>query len=419
MFRLEDLPDDAIRRIYDLINRQERRICVDSLNDTECEIWPESCISRDYPHLRFSAHTCMLAATSAKYRRIVAERCRFLDIGGYFGLQTQRVETMRLSYNFKDKHLESLHVVHMVHIHTLILCNMQNISSAGWDMLARHTPRVKKVKLAMSVCIQDADLDIVGDHWLEVQEWCLRDCWRISDNGICALFKNRAVFSKAESIDLARVNVTDKAICAITAQCPDLQHISLEYCHEVTEDSISTLQKRPIKELLVTNASQQMSRAIIDLTFLTHLSLCGINVRDEDVIQLRHLPLTHLDLSFTSVTSEGLQSIANEHLQSVALRSSLIDDYGVTYLAMNCRKLTSIDVSETLISNTSLQQMADNLHNLRRVYLSGCDVTLAALLHLAHKQPIHVLNTARTCVATPAHIEELLTVRPGMKIQTF
>ena len=251
-----------------------------------------------------------------------------------------------------------------------------------------------------------------------MQEWCLRDCWRISDNGICALFKNRDDFSKAESIDLARVDVTDKSIRAITAQCPDLQHIFLDYCHEVTERGIISLQKCPIKELLVTNTSQQMSRAIIALTFLTHLSLGGIHVRDEDVSSMKHLPLTHLDLSFTSVTSEGLQTIANEHLQSIALRSSLIDDDGVTYLAMHCRKLKSIDVSETLISDTSLEKMADNLHNLQRVYLSGCDVTFSALLHLAHKQPVHVLNTARTCV-TPAHIEELHKVRPGMKIQTF
>ena len=105
-------------------------------------------------------------------------------------MKTQRVETMRLAFNFKDKHLESLHAGNMVHIHTLILCNMQNISSAGWTTLASCTPHMKKVKLEMSVCIGDADLDIVGDYWLEVQEWCLCDCWRISDNGICALFKN-------------------------------------------------------------------------------------------------------------------------------------------------------------------------------------------------------------------------------------
>ena len=73
MFCLEDLPDDVIRQIYDLINQHELKNCVDSLNDTESDIWPECCISRDYPHIRFSLHTCILAATNVKCRRMVAE----------------------------------------------------------------------------------------------------------------------------------------------------------------------------------------------------------------------------------------------------------------------------------------------------------------------------------------------------------
>ena len=51
---------------------------------------------------------------------------------------------------------------------------------------------------------------------------------------------------------------------------------------------------------------------------------------------------------------------------------SAIDDSSLAYIAMNCKYLEFLDISETQVSNVSLAILGNNVGTLRELYLDDC-----------------------------------------------
>lgn len=362
------------------------------------DIWPDNRPIHDKVVCRFTPVSLILAMVSRRFRTLCSTlrglcidwpaQCR----ATWFQSKQAHVDIIRMPFDLKDDHITCF--PYFSHLHTIILCNVKNITESGWMNLGKITPKV---------CNWNFDYSSISDKGLE---YIFRQCpvknvslrlTDISDNLFqklaCQGEKDGVNYMQAlEEIDLAMVNLTDTGIAIMAQHASSLKKVGLEYCHFVSSISIMHLTVRcNIHEMLVTHATKEMIFALLLCGNLQKVSVCGKEIKDDHVHALLSncTLLQHIDFSFTSITTPGLQNVAHlfSGITSIVLASCDVHDELIVALVRHCKLINSFHLGDTKVTNISLFHIS-HLPTVYSVQVQGCKVDFEAVIHLItrHKE---------------------------------
>ena len=142
----------------------------------------------------------------------------------------------------------------------------------------------------------------------------------------------------------------------------------------------------PYRDVITSRVFKDLMNKTLRLKEVS-LSACKQLVNDDiEAWVKQHTTLTSLDLSDTKITNEGLEALAKhcKNLTSLNLGSCRqITDKGLKALAENCSNLTSLDLYHTKINDVGLKAVAPYLGNLTSLRLDDTKITDKGLKALA------------------------------------
>ncbi len=153
-------------------------------------------------------------------------------------------------------------------------------------------------------------------------------------------------------------NITNTGIANITANLKQLASLDIAYCKSITDAEVT---------LIATDLPNLTS---LDLS---HCPLIG----DAGIRSIAtNLHLTSLNVQgCTQITDAGIKSIAI-HMRSLTclnLRGCRkITDEGIKSIVNNLPQLRELTLADIAISHTSLERIADKMHNLTSLDISRC-----------------------------------------------
>ena len=217
---------------------------------------------------------------------------------------------------------------------------------------------------------------------LSVRQIKLDGCLKLTDDSLKTIALR---CPELRSIEIAScVEVTPKGIIDVLINCPNLLYLNVSRCENLFNFS---------------NYSTDITLSIIfsELRYLD-LSFCS-SLTDEDLRYLiaRTPSLEYLYLrQCDCISSVGIETIATlcPNLKEISLNDCVnVTDHGVVKLLSRCRALRYISLAKCPITNTALEQIANNPATngdtyLRHLNLNECEyITDTAIMKISASCP--------------------------------
>lgn len=175
-------------------------------------------------------------------------------------------------------------------------------------------------------------------------------CLDITDQGLIHIGRG---CPKLQELDLyGSAGITDLGISEVANGCPDLEMINVAYCKEITDASLLSLSKCLKLRTFESRGCPQitslgLTAIAVGCKQLTKLDIkkCH-NIDDTGMLQLAHFSqnLRQINLSYTTVTDEGLLSLASiSCLQNITiLHLKGLTPSGLAAALLACGGLTKV-----------------------------------------------------------------------------
>lgn len=125
---------------------------------------------------------------------------------------------------------------------TLDVAGCNSISDHAVHSLASACPRLERIDLEECLHLSDATLFQFALHCPEVKEFALSHCENISDEGIRHLCSGELRLT-LEQLDLDNCPLLTDISLKLLATCPNLRHIELVDCLQISKSGIEQLEK--------------------------------------------------------------------------------------------------------------------------------------------------------------------------------
>jgi len=294
-----------------------------------------------------------------------------------------------------------------------------------WAFMKIFEGCVELEELDVSYCslITDQEIKLLSDHCKSLMNLNLKDCQQVSDIGIFSLSQgckdlrqlNLARGDLASRItdvslmaigggcnDLTSLNlsgcemITDAGISWLSKGCPQLNYINLSNCKKITNGGMRCLGEdcAKLKTAVLTNAKKISDIGLRYLAdgcdFLEHLNASGLymlsdgskrNFSFEGIQSIGKSKCcqTMKKINFHGCFQVGklaLQSLIEmENLEVLVLSScKALSLEGMSCVTKTCSNISSLSLASCgeCVTNTMLEDIAQNLNNLKILNLMGC-----------------------------------------------
>ncbi len=179
---------------------------------------------------------------------------------------------------------------------------------------------------------------------------------------------------------------------------------------------------------------------ILALPELRKLELAGIEIRDEDLVNLQHLTkleqlvffstsisqerfahigkltqLEALSLYATGISDDGMKHLRNlTKLTYLSLYGEMISGQGLKHLA-NMQELRTLDLRRVNITDDDLQQLG-KLKSLENLALNNTPITTSGLVYLFDLEKLRVLDVSGCNIPSDYWIKQLEERNPKLLI---
>ncbi len=196
----------------------------------------------------------------------------------------------------------------------------------------------------------------------------------------------------------------------------------------------------PISPLRSRSSYTSAIPAILALTELRTLELSGIEIRDEDLLQLQHLTkleqlalysttisqerfayvgkltqLEALDLYATGISDDGMRHLKNlTKLTYLSLCGEVHSGQGLKHLT-NMQELRTLDLRRVNITDADLEPLG-KLTSLENLYLSNTPITTSGLVYLFDLKKLRILDVSGCNIPTDHWIKQLEQRNPKILI---
>ena len=211
---------------------------------------------------------------------------------------------------------------------------------------------LRYLSLEGNVRITNAGLLLLAWGAKELKSLNLKSCRNISDHGINVMALNddgSPLGSKLEFLGLQDCKLTDKSLAYISKGMPQLKRVNLSTISTITDGGLKSLALMPVLE--------------------------EINIRKCD-----------------NVTDQGLAYLSDDSRKPSKLKfldlsfCSSVTDFGLSHVAQGLKNLVGLSISNSLVGDTGLLNLANGLVHLQTLALGQCNnITEGGLIKMAIK----------------------------------
>lgn len=282
-------------------------------------------------------------------------------------------------YNLLDVTIEAALKKDVPYLKSLNLSNCKEITDKSVTMISQHCIQLQDLNLAGCSKVTNMGLLIIAWSLKNIRRLNVRSCRFISDYGVQYLTgahdKTRNNYAnELEELTLQDCHrVTDDSLRSISKGLPKLKSINLSFCPSVTDTGLKSFAGMTSLETMVLRSCDNITD--IGLAYLTEH---GLNVR-------------HMDVSFCpNVTDVGLRNIAlgMTKLTQLNLSNCPITDRGVLKLIENVKGLRQLLLGQCKdLSDKSIKAVIEHLNDLESIDLYGCAKVSSSLIEELSKKP--------------------------------
>jgi len=222
---------------------------------------------------------------------------------------------------------------------------------------------------------------------------------------------NQSLKEKGITDEITRLQALEKDYKNLAARKGEIDKLTEGIAGLSVDGTYSEAELRLISscknlERLVVGESTQIDKVLENANGLTKVKSINFEegtVTNSDLAKLKgsslEKSLTHVCLSNTNITDDGLQALTNcSGLEILRLRNTDVTDSGLKHLA-SMSNLRTLRLDNTLISGTGLLHLS-NLTNLSDLSLRGTDITDLDLQHLRNLKNLNSLNLRKTNISS-------------------
>jgi len=238
----------------------------------------------------------------------------------------------------------------------VVLNDCDNVTIEGIVALGKLRPKLQMLSVVDCQFMTGFGLSSFMEKCVDLVGLCLSGC-RIDDSGVMGFASSYP--PKLELVDLSNCRqVGDDGVAALASYCPNLKHIDVRGTRITNTGVVQVASK--CAGLRIFNAARCMQ-----------VSDVGIKALADGCSQL-----THLDLTCTGLTDEGLKYIGRKCTWLYTLKMSecsMLTDAGIeAVLSGCCLKLAILDLSSTSVTDKALEHMGRKCSELAVLDLSCC-----------------------------------------------
>lgn len=241
-----------------------------------------------------------------------------------------RLEYTHCSDEKKFDWADGAHIIQFHALKHIDLASGDGISSVFIDRLAKSCPNLESVVLTWNGAITNQSALALRDSCRYLKAVDLNNCYQTTSDAIISLSENRSL----ERLSLICCDkITDRALIALSKNCPNMQFLNLYGCRKITDFGTDAL--------------------TLTYTQLRFLSLAGCEkLTAKSVIKLaeKNPELRVFDVSHSAqIQDADLNTLAEKCSSLAALGLAgqrMITDLAMLSLMYKCTHLKTLDISE-------------------------------------------------------------------------
>lgn len=274
-----------------------------------------------------------------------------------------------------------------------------------------------ELSLAQVKSVSPTDICNILKKCTKLRSLSLHGCAQLTTIGITI---TAAECSALEALDLSDIPHTgSSAINNMCVYATNLKQLNLSHCRSINPDAMARLARcSRLEKLDLSNLSFGGIGAMcvhglsVSCKNLTEFKVNGhkrITSQSIALLAFECRKLETLELCETNVTDAALFGIADylPNLKRLSLNSTQVTDAGIVAIAMRCSLLTSLLVAKcSALTDTSVVSVAQHCTRLQELSISNCGaVTDTALVELSyHCSALQVLDVSFCALLTDTGI---------------
>eukprot|EP00026_Physarum_polycephalum_P003727 Phypoly_transcript_03741.p1 GENE.Phypoly_transcript_03741~~Phypoly_transcript_03741.p1 ORF type:complete len:776 (+),score=116.69 Phypoly_transcript_03741:177-2330(+) len=287
-----------------------------------------------------------------------------------------------------DKSLQAI-ALQKLPLQCLYLSGCARISDVGVMPLLAACPQLKVLEIADCYKITDASILELAKHCPALKELNVSSC-KVTASSIERMAKSCTNLS---SLNISGVeSITDYTIKVISQRCPNMHNLMLGHCPNITDAAINFIASKlatSIQILTINNGLKITDASVTVLgsacSSLRTLKLRNSAVSHNSVISLiqSNTMLARLDLFgshqlgspiFDSLLMSGQSLRALKIAQCYGISNTIAfsDPYELFAPQSGLRNLTTLDWSDTNLTNKALENVCTHCKKLTKLKLQGC-----------------------------------------------
>jgi len=204
-----------------------------------------------------------------------------------------------------------------------------------------------------------------------------------------------SLWSNMERIDLGMcINILDQVVLHVINRSPNLRKLDISSCSKITDDSVCGLSRscRQLESLSVNNCVLLTNRSIFAVSVICPLVELRLHncrfITDAALVSIaRHCRMLGLlDVSWCDqLSDDGILQLRDgaRNLRELSLEEVNIRPTTVSFLALRCSSLRSINLAYTQTDDEALFRLATGCPRLKSLDLTACNAVTSAGLSRA------------------------------------
>ena len=199
----------------------------------------------------------------------------------------------------------------------------------------------------------------------------LHGCEKVDNKGIHQLARNCPNLTYLDLTDVRKI--TDESLKSLSIYNKKLETLILRNCFRLTDDGLAYLGNlKFLKKIDLYNRSKKKSKKngiFFNISLITNIGL--LNLINPNILQLI------LDFQI-NVSDDAIINLSGEcsDIETLSLLSTLTSDIGFQYIATNCKKIKSLNLSSTNITDISANCFQkNNFQDLTILYLENTEIS--------------------------------------------
>lgn len=256
------------------------------------------------------------------------------------------------------------------HVRSLRFTDFSRVTQHCLSVIAKRCPNIVYLNCwngGIDHLVTDADFKVVSSNCRALTRVSLSGCKGLTGAGISAVFGctylthlnlNSTRFTGELGVstcpsltwlDLRYTNVTDVGLVFIADGCRALTHVSLKYCHNITDAGVAFICRLRLVDLDLSN-TQFTGAGARPCPSLKTLRLSNTPITDAGVaVVVASFPaLVDLDLSTTMIVAPSISLPALNRLQLAGC--AFLTDDGVASIVASCPALTNLFLWRTTVT---------------------------------------------------------------------